>query len=82
MTDENSDGLSGLVHALAIRRSGYIRHENAETGAIVFFPEMAKSEHEWEARALEMHNAQIPVVLERKAEENVLANRVRVIRGD
>ena len=48
----------------------------------MFFPEMAKDEFEWERDALEMHAAQIPVIPAAKPLENVLANRVRVIRGD
>ena len=80
MTDEIDDGLSGLAHVLAIRRSGYHRHVNTRTGAVVIFPEMAKNEHEWERRALEMHSAQLVITLAAKPQENTFADRIA--RGD
>ena len=82
MTNENNDGLNALSEVLAIRRSGYHRHVHSETGAVVIFPATAKHEYEWERRALEMHNAQVPVIPDAKPEENTLATRMQVIRGD
>ena len=89
MVDE-IDGLSALSEALAIRRSGYHRHENAETGAVAIFPsvkvfpvgsaEQMALETEWAQRAIVMHQNQVPVTLEAKPVENTLA--VRLARGN
>ena len=68
MTDETNDGLGALAH------------ENAETKKVALFPETAKSEHEWEQRAIEMHGNQQTIQLEAKPIENVL--RARIARAD
>lgn len=79
---EQIDGLAGLADRLAIMRSGWFRHVNAETGEFALFPYTAKSEAEWEQRALAMHEAQEPIRLDAKPEENTLAARKRIMRGD
>lgn len=91
MSDENLDGLSELANVLAIKRSGYFQFENPETGAVALFPdvkvfpvgsrEQIRLEDSWESRAIEMHEAQTPVVLADKPLENVLAERLTV-RGN
>ena len=79
---EQIDGLAGLAEQLLRKRSGWIWHENPETGALALFPETAKNEAEWERRALDMHEAQETIRLEAKPEVNTLAERKRIIRGD
>ena len=79
---EQIDGLAGLAEQLSRKRSGWIWHENPETGALALFPETAKNEAEWERRALDMHEAQETIRLEAKPEVNTLAERKRIIRGD
>jgi len=79
---EQIDGLAGLAEQLLRKRSGWIWHENPETGALALFPETAKNEAEFEQRALDMHEAQETIRLEAKPEVNTLAERKRIIRGD
>ena len=80
---EHLDGLERLAERLARKRSGWHWHENSETGEVALFPETAKSEHEWEARALAMHEKQKTIRLVEKPEENALAARKgQITRGD
>ena len=84
---EQIDGLAGLAEQLLRKRSGWIWHENPETGALALFPETAKNEAEWERRAL-AQNAEAEAMeranrLEAKPEENALAARKgTIVRGD
>ena len=87
---EQIDGLAALSDRLAIKRSGWHRIEGPD-GVALFpnvptftagSPEQAKLEREWEQRALAMHEAQEPVRLDAKPEENTLAERKRIMRGD
>ncbi len=74
------DNLDVLLRDLSYIDSGWHRHENPKNGAVVLFPETAKNEAEWEARALLMHASQEPVTLAPKPQTNALAERV--VRGD
>ena len=75
-----TDNIDVLLRDLSYIDSGWHRHENPETGAVVLFPETAKNEAEWEARALEMHSAQEAITLAPKPQTNELA--ARVVRSD
>ncbi len=91
MTDQDK-GFEDLELALAIEGMGFHRHLNPETGAIVIFPkvpvhptgsaEQRKAEDAWEASAMAMHAQQTPIALAPKPQENVLAERTRILRGD
>ena len=74
-----TDNLDKLVTDLMRIDSGWIWHENPQTGALAIFPTTAKDPAAWERRALDMHDLQRPVMLQAKPEENGLA---RVVRGD
>jgi hypothetical protein len=74
-----TDNIDVLLRDLSYIDSGWHRHENPETGAVVLFPETAKNEAEWEARALQMHSKQTPIHLEAKPQENAMT---RIERGD
>ena len=84
------DGLAALTDKLAIKRSGWHRVEGPD--GVALFPsvprhaadskEQLKLEREWEQKALAMHEAQEPVWLDAKPEENTLAARKRIMRGD
>ncbi len=52
------------------------------TGALALFPKTAKDVDEWEQRALAMHAQQETIRLDAKPEENTLAARKRIMRGD
>ncbi len=84
---EQIDGLAGLAEQLSRKRSGWIWHENSETGALALFPETAKDVDAWEQRAL-AQNAEAEAMeranrLEAKAEVNTLAERKgQIFRGD
>ena len=56
-------------------------HRNSENGNIAILPETAKSESEWESRALLMHSQQVGITVEPKPLENALA-KVALERGD
>ena len=75
-----TDNIDVLLRDLSYIDSGWHRHENPVTGAVVLFPETAKNEAEWEARALAMTAAQTPIHLAPKPQTNALAERV--VRGD
>ena len=45
------DNLDTLLRDLSYIDSGWHRHENPKNGAVVLFPETAKNEADWEARA-------------------------------
>ena len=75
-----TDNIDVLLRDLSYIDSGWHRHENPETGAVALFPETAKNEAEWEARALLMHAEQTPVTLAPKPRGNTLAERV--VRAD
>ncbi len=75
-----SEDIDTLLRDLSYIDSGWHRHENPKNGAVVLFPETAKNEAEWEARALEMHSAQEAITLAPKPLENTLAQRV--VRAD
>ena len=78
-----TDNIDVLLRDLSYIDSGWHRHENPVTGAVVLFPETAKNEAEWERRALDMHEAQETIRLEAKPEANTLVARKRQItRGD
>ena len=80
MTEQNDDGLDALSDELAILRSDWDWHFNPETGALAcIIPKTAKSEDEWEQRALEMHSAQRTIVPSPKPRENALS---RIARAD
>lgn len=79
---EQIDGLAALANELFWRRSDWHRHVNAETGALALFPKTAKDVDEWEQRALAMHAQQETIRLDAKPEENTLAARKRIMRGD
>ena len=72
---EHLDGLERLAEQLQRKLSGWHWHEHSETGEVSLFPETAKSEHEWEARARAMHERQKTIRLDAKPEENALAAR-------
>ena len=85
-----TDNLDVLLRDLALKDSGFHRHENPQTGAVAFFPDVPvfpsgsnqarQIEAAWEARALVMHESQDPIRLEPKPLENTLAKRV--VRAD
>ncbi len=77
---ENKDGLAALSEMLSLRRAGWHRIEGP--GGSAFFPFTAKDESEWEARAITMHAAQIPVILQAKPRENIYAAKRGLTRGD
>ncbi len=90
---EHLEGLDAIAERLNFKRLGWHRHVNEETGDVALFPtvpfyrsgtpEQLKQEREFEQRALAMHEAQEPVWLEAKPEENTLAARKgQIIRGD
>lgn len=56
-------------------------YRNSENGNIAILPETAKSESEWEKRALLMHSQQVGTKVEPKPQENLLA-KVALERGD
>ena len=74
-----TDNIDVLLRDLSYIDSGWHRHENPKNGAVVLFPETAKNEAEWEARALLMHAEQKPVILAEKPQENAMT---RIERGD
>ncbi len=74
-----TDNIDVLLRDLSYIDSGWHRHENPKNGAVVLFPETAKNEAEWEARALLMHSKQTPIHLEAKPQENAMT---RIERGD
>lgn len=77
-----TDSLDVLLRDLAMKDSGWHRHENPETGAVAYFPETAKSAEDFERRALAMHESQEPVTLAPKPREDHMAARKRIARGD
>ena len=79
MTD--IDGLAELMGALARKNGPWIWHENPETGDLAVFPKTAKSDQEWEVRALLMHSEQEMITIEDKPTQNEFA-RQRMVRGD
>ena len=85
MTMNKTDGLADLANKLAIKRSGWHRQENPETGAVVLFPETATYDAAWEAKALaqsqEAEHLGASTLLDAKPLENTLAAR-RITRGD
>ncbi len=74
-----SDDIDTLLRDLSYIDSGWHRHENPKNGAVVLFPETAKNEDQWEARALLMHAEQKLVILAPKPVENSMT---RIRRGD
>ena len=74
-----SDDIDTLLRDLSYIDSGWHRHENPKNGAVVLFPETAKNEAEWEARALAMHAEQEAITLAPKPQENAMT---RIERGD
>ena len=74
-----TDNIDVLLRDLSYIDSGWHRHENPETGAVVLFPETAKNEAEWEQRALLMHREQVSLTLKPKPSENTMT---RIERGD
>ena len=90
---EHLEGLDALAERLTFKRLGWHRHVNEETGDVALFPnvplyrsgtpEQLKQEREFEQHALAMHEAQEPVRLDAKPEENSLAARkAQITRGD
>ena len=90
---KQTDGLDALADKLAIRRSGWHRHENSETGAVVLFPsvpvyqqgspEQRALEDAWQvkavAQAAESERMERATRLEPKPRQNTMT---RVTRGD
>ncbi len=74
-----TDNIDVLLRDLSYIDSGWHRHENPKNGAVVLFPETAKNEADWEARALLMHQEQETITLAPKAVENALS---RIVRAD
>ena len=74
-----TDNIDVLLRDLSYIDSGWHRHENPVTGAVALFPETAKNEAEWEARALLMHREQVSLTLKPKPVENTMT---RIERGD
>ncbi len=74
-----TDNIDDLMSDLYWLDSGFHRHVNSETGAMAIFPETAKSEHDWEARALAMHENQRTIIPAPKPRENAMT---RITRGD
>ena len=74
-----TDNIDVLLRDLSYIDSGWHRHENPVTGAVVLFPETAKNEAEWEQRALLMHASQEIIRLQPKPLENTMT---RIKRGD
>jgi len=78
------DDLAALESELMWRRSGWYRHVNHESGALAVFPETARDEAAWEAKA-EAEAAETVALGERtrpepKPLENFFVSRLR--RGD
>jgi len=86
MDEKQTDGLSALADALAIRRSGWHRVENPESGAIAYFPVTANDVEEWEQRALaqarESERLGASTQPDAKPLQNSLQERVNILRGD
>ena len=89
INNSQTDGLSDLADALAVRRAGWHRHQNSENGALAFFPSTLNWKDPaqvsaWESRAIETSRAvmllELGTSLPPKPLENTLQNRVR--RGD
>lgn len=82
MADSFEDLFESVDDVQQKENSPWYWHENSETGALAIFPKTAKSESEWEARALLMHDQQVTIRLESKPLENQMALRKRLARGD
>ena len=74
-----TDNIDDLMADLYWLGSGWHRHVNPETGAVALFPETAKDDDQWQARAIQMHAAQVPVTLAPKPLENAMR---RIVRAD
>ena len=71
---------SEMIRELSLLKAGWHRQENPKTGAVAIFCMTARSEAEWEQRAIAQSQAadRDTIILRPKAPENSFATR----RGD